>query len=294
MQLLALPDDIIAHIMSYVEPGGIIAICGGHIYPLKAIVIACKFHIAPAVVRYMREHPYNNLYLRYSADIFSKLAEPLFASRRRLCMPKTQKPVQICTNAAQLRPLYTYEATSYTTRAMALVDIIAKNTIAAIALQVKCANAILHDCGIKLGLLNGIKTAEHIAQANTTIRLMRITYYNMRDNLAECQCTCGRRLIYQCRTHIDIDVMCAARAPVIMRAHNFTRRLHGRIVRYGRFAGQSFKETYRQIARRRTYSGDMRYNANADTLNNYIAACFVRDAYAPMCPEPIPALVLRQ
>lgn len=285
MTLATLPTEIIAHILSYVAPDGIVAICGGHIYPLKSILLAYKLHTTAPVIQYMCTHPSNNLHIRYNTDMSEKLPEPLFASRRRLCMPKAKQPQQIKTNTMQLQSLYQYaNDNTYTTRTMSLVDIIAKNTIAAIESHVVCANIILRDCGIKLCLLNNIKIAEHVACVNKTVQLLRITYYHMRDTVAMCKCVCGRRLIYICRGAVNVDVMCATRASVIMRARAFTRRLHMRIVQYGRFAGQSFRAAYRQIAARRNYTGNLRYNSNIYTLNNYIMACFVRDTYAPMCP----------
>jgi hypothetical protein len=279
MTLQQLPDEIVAHILSYVSPAGIIVICGGHVYPLKHIVLKYAMHTTPAVCEYMRTHPYNNMYLRYSADISAKIPEPVFATRRRLNLQKTVKPRSIRINSTALYPLYTYAYdNTYSSHMMQIVDNVVNAAASILTAQVAHANKILHDCDIKLGLLNNIRIHETIHRANIIVKMLRITYYNMRPHVPACNCKCGAHLVYFPRKKHNVDVVCSSVAAEYTRAYNFTHRMQFRVMTNGRYTGQQYREIYRRYSYIwRVRITQYTYTTNSKGLYNYIIAALVCD-----------------
>jgi hypothetical protein len=286
--MIHLPAELLAHIVSYTTPADIAAIYGGHIYPLKSAAILHKAHLRPDVVRYLREHPHNNLRIAHSRDLGTAIPMPMFANIRMMQLEHTKKPRQMHIPPIP-RTMYNIDGDSYVSRMMHIIDSVAAATYNNMAQQLASANSILRNCDIKLGLLHNIAVADKIAAANKSIRVLKILYHYVRRDSLLCNCHCGGQYIYIPRKGIHVAVMCMYDLLSYIRTWHAVKNSHSKKVYVGRFAQSTYAHIYRTNVNYcsmvvGTHIGNNIVAGKFRSLRDYISARHMLEQHAPMPP----------
>ena len=242
--MMRLPHDLLGCILQYTDAASIVAICTGHVYPLKRVAILHGIHTSDRVVQYLRDHPSNNLFFRYNISNTSQLQKPLRAVAANLCLPKLEPPRPFLTVSVRATHPPTHTKTSLYAPQLELVAADLKYIHDITKIYTDRVNAIAHDYQVKAEMLKMLNNDATVARTNREIDQMRHMYELIKHTSTLCNCVCGGELQYIRKTSVAVNIVCEYNADRVRRLGQFIRQGGTCRLTYGKHAGKTYLWTY--------------------------------------------------